>query len=61
MDDLFVIADRLREAKAAEERFIALWALECLFGESRCIEKITADLRRLEASGCSGDWDWSMN
>ncbi len=61
MSQFVVIADLLREAKAAEQRFIALWALECLFDESRFIEKIAADLRQLDPSASSGDAAWSMN
>jgi hypothetical protein len=56
-----VIAELLRDAKAAEKRFLALWALDCLFDETRFIEKIAADLGRLEAPTCSGDGGWSMN
>jgi hypothetical protein len=61
MSQFVVIAELLRETKAAEQRFIALWALDCLMDESRFIEKIAADLGRLEASGSSGDAGWSMN
>jgi hypothetical protein len=56
-----VIAELLRDAKAAEKRFLALWALECLFDESRFIEKLSADLGSLDAPPCSGDGGWSMS
>jgi hypothetical protein len=56
-----VIAELLRDAKAAEQRFLALWALDCLFDESRFIEKIAADLGSLDAPTSSGDGGWSMN
>jgi hypothetical protein len=56
-----VIAEVLRDARAAEQRFLALWALECIFDESRFMEKIAADLGRLDAPPSSGDGGWSMN
>jgi hypothetical protein len=50
-----VIAERLRDAKAAEKRFLALWALECIFDESRFIEKLSVDLGRLDVPTYRGD------
>jgi hypothetical protein len=61
MSQFVTIAQLLRDTKAAEQRFIALWALECLFDESRFIEKIAADLGRLDTSASSSDGGWSMN
>jgi hypothetical protein len=45
MTDVIDIAQLLRTVKSAEKRFIALWALDCLFDESRFIEKLSNDLR----------------
>jgi hypothetical protein len=44
MTDVIDIAQILRTVKSAEQRFIALWALDCLFDESRFIEKLSNDL-----------------
>ena len=45
MTDVIDIADLLRAVKSAQHRFIALWALDCLFDESRFIQKLSSDLR----------------
>ena len=45
MTDVIDIAEVLRAVKSAEKRFIALWALDCLFDESRFIQKLSNDLR----------------
>ena len=54
MTDVIDIAQLLRTVKSAEKRFIALWALDCLFDESRFIEKLSNDLRDPEqpSSNC---------
>ena len=61
MSQFVAIAEQLRAVKAAEEQFIALWALDCLFDETRFIDKLAADLRRMEGDGWSGDGGWSMS
>jgi hypothetical protein len=60
MASVLQTVERLRAVKRAAERFIALWALDCLLDESRVVEKLAADLHGPEQDS-SDDCAWTMN
>src|SRR5207248_1084008 len=61
MTKILAATNLLRAINAAEERFIALWAVDCLFDEARVIEKLSIELGRYDASVSSGYGSWTMN
>lgn len=45
MPDLLVIAENLRKTRAAQRRFLAMWALECLLDRPRVRQRLGRDLQ----------------
>jgi hypothetical protein len=43
MNTLAATAERLRLVKAAEKRFLALWATECIFSQAKPLEACAED------------------
>jgi hypothetical protein len=48
MNNLTATAERLRAVKTAQERFLAMWALECIWSQSRPYERLARDLAALD-------------
>lgn len=44
MRELARTAERLRIVREAQQRFLALWAVDCLLEEPRAFQKVAADL-----------------
>lgn len=61
MSDFLATADLLRAARDAQQRFLGLWALDCLFEDARFFEKIHRDLHRNTSDRSSEDDGRSIN
>ncbi len=44
MPDLLALAERLRQTRNAQRRFLALWAVECLLEKSQARYRLQRDL-----------------
>ena len=57
-------ADQLRLVRQAEERFLALYALDCLLAETRFFDKLSADIQETDSTApptSSDPGGWSMS
>lgn len=63
MRDLVETAERLRQVRKAQERFLALWAAECLMSRREALEKVAADVGQQGHDSSLSDpfnHDWSL-
>ena len=51
MSNLSATAERLRAVKTAQERFLAMWALECIFSQSGPYDRLARDLAATDGGG----------
>lgn len=49
MPDLVALAQQLRKTRAAQRRFLAMWALECLLDQPQAADRLHRDLQAAPA------------
>jgi hypothetical protein len=54
MQDVIVREQALREVERAQERFLALWAVECFWDQERALDRAVEDVQRF-SSGVTSD------
>lgn len=57
MTEFINTADTLRMVKKAEQRFLALWALECMLQEKQVWRRLSADIAAAGTPGGSSARD----
>jgi hypothetical protein len=51
MSNLSATAERLRAVKSAQERFLAMYAVECIFTQSGPYDRLARDLAAMDGRG----------
>ena len=60
MPDLLVIAENLRLTRAAQRRFLAMWALECLLDRPHARQRLGRDLQATPTGSIGSDHGGSL-
>lgn len=63
MRELVMAAERLRQVRKAHERFLALWATECLMNRREALEQMAEDTCEHEPETSVADpfnRDWTL-
>lgn len=63
MRDLARVAERLRQVRQAHERFLALWATQCLMDRRDVLEQMVRDTQEQEDDTSLADphnHDWAL-
>lgn len=55
MPDLAALAQRLKQVREAQQRFLALWAVECLLDRPQANQRLQNDLAACGSASGEGD------